>query len=111
MRIAIPQYKDEVAPCFDYTVTIVIYTVQKKKIVEQKDYTISSQWPVDRIRLLRDQHVDVLICGGIQDRFEDMVSANGIEVISWVSGKVEELLDQYLRHELQRDEKVQGTPQ
>ena len=100
MKIAVPRYEEEVAPCFDYSVTIVVYTAVNKKIVSQKEFTISSQWPVDRIRLLRDQGVDVLICGGIQDRFEDMVRGSGIEVISWVSGRVEDLLEQYLDKKL-----------
>ena len=100
MRIAIPRYEDEVAPCFDYSVTIVIFDIVNRRIVDEKEYTLSSQWAVDRIRLLRDQKVDVLICGGIQDRFEDMVRGNGMELISWVSGKVEDLLEQYLNKTL-----------
>jgi len=110
MKIAIPRYEEDVAPCFDYSVTIVVFTIVNKKVVEEKEFTISSQWPVDRIRLLRDQKVDVLICGGIQDRFEAMVKGNGIEMISWVSGKVDELLDKYLNKKLTTNgqEQVEG---
>lgn len=104
MRVAIPRYEEQVAPCFDYTVTIVIYTVKDGSIADKTEYTISSQWVVDRVRLLRDQNVDVLICGGIQDRFEDMVRANGIEVISWVEGNVEELLHRFLKDNLSQND-------
>ncbi len=100
MKIAVPRFGDEVAPCFDYSVNIVVFTIQKDEIVEEKEYTLSSQWAVDRIRLLRDQRVDVLICGGIQDRFEDMVRANDIKVISWVSGEAKDLVRRFLNKTL-----------
>ncbi|MCP4677383.1 MAG: hypothetical protein GY854_18085 [Deltaproteobacteria bacterium] len=100
MKIAVPRFEEEVAPCFDYSVNIVVFTIQNDNIIAEKKFTLSSQNTVDRIRLLRDQEVDVLICGGIQDRFEDMVKANGIRVISWVSGNVEDLIRDFLDHKL-----------
>ena len=96
MKIAVPRFLDDVAPCFDYSVNIVVFTIRNRQIVSEQEFTLSSQWAVDRIRLLRDQKVDVLICGGIQDKFEDIVRANGIEVISWVSGRVEDLVNKHL---------------
>lgn len=100
MKIAVPRFGEYVAPCFGYSSSIVVFTAKNKRIVNEQEFTLSTQWAVDRIRLLRDQEVDVLICGGIQDKFEDIVMANGIRVISWVSGKVENLLDEYLNHKL-----------
>lgn len=100
MKIAVPRFGEEVAPCFDYSSNIVVFTIQNKQIINEQEFTLSSQWTVDRIRLLRDQQVNVLICGGIQDKFEDIVRANGIQVISWVSGKVEDLVHKHLTDKL-----------
>ena len=96
MKVAIPRFGEEVAPCFEYSATIAIFTIEKNQVVEQTDFTLRSQQSLDRLRLLRDQSVDVLICGGIQDRFEELVNAKGIRTISWVSGDVKDLLDQYI---------------
>ncbi len=41
-----------------------------------------------------------MICGGMQDFYEDVLRTSGFEVISWVSGSVEDLLDMYLRGRL-----------
>jgi len=73
-------------------------------VEDQVDFPIRSRDPFDRVRLLRDQNVDTLICGGMQDIYEDMVRASGFEVISWVSGTVEDLLSKYLCGQL-----VSGT--
>ena len=100
MKIAIPRFGERVAPCFEYSATIAVFEIRKKRIVGQTDFTLQSTNSFDRLRLLKDQGVEVLICGGIQDRFEDMVKANGIQVVSWVSGDVESLLSQFLEGRL-----------
>jgi predicted Fe-Mo cluster-binding NifX family protein len=89
-----------VAPCLEYSATIAIFSVEDGKVIDQLDFPISSRNPLDRIRLLRDQKVDTIICGGVQDVFEDLVRACGIRLISWVSGNIEELLGLFLKGRL-----------
>ena len=96
MKIAVPRFGERVAPCFEYSATIAIFVIHRKKIVDQIDFVLQSTRALDRIRLLKDQEVDVLICGGIENRFEDVVKANDIRVISWVVGDVETLVDEFL---------------
>ncbi len=100
MKVAIPRYGEQVAPCFEYSATIAIFTIKSRKVMDQMDFTLQSKEALDRVRLLRDQQVDTLICGGVQDSFEDLVIAKGIRVISWVSGNVEDLLELFVRGEL-----------
>jgi len=69
-------------------------------VVAQTGFPLQSRDVFDRFRLLRDQQVKTLICGGVQDFFEDLLCANGIRVISWVSGNVDELLDLFIRGRL-----------
>jgi predicted Fe-Mo cluster-binding NifX family protein len=96
LKVAIPRYGETVAPCFEYSATIAIFSIKNKKIVDQVDFSLQSQDVLDRLRLLKDQEVDVLICGGIQDRFEELVQASKIQTISWISGTVEVLLEQFI---------------
>jgi len=100
VRIAIPRMGETVAPCFEYCCTMAIYTTSGRHILDQIDFPIRSREPLDRVRLLRDQKVETLICGGMQDVFEKMLRGSGFEVISWVAGSVEDLLDMYLRGRL-----------
>lgn len=100
MKVAIPRFGEDVAPCFEYSATISIFTIGGAKVVDQTDFTLQSKRIFDRLRLLRDQGVDTLICGGVQDQFEDAVQACGIRVISWVCGNVEELLDLFVHGRL-----------
>ena len=100
MTVAIPRMGEVVAPCFEYCATMTIFTIEADRVVAQVDFPLRSRDPFDRVRLLRDQEVDTLICGGMQDTYEGMVRASGFEVISWGSGPVEGLLGLYLKGQL-----------
>lgn len=100
MRIAIPRMGEVVAPCFEYCATMAIFTVADGRIVDQVDFPLKSRDPFDRVRLLRDREVDALICGGMQDIYEDLLRAGGLQVVSWVSGPVEDLLALYVQGRL-----------
>jgi predicted Fe-Mo cluster-binding NifX family protein len=90
-----------VAPCFEYSATVAIFTIgDSKSVIDQVDFPLRSRDPFDRVRLLRDQEVDTIICGGVQESYENSVRASGIQVISWVSGSVDDLLDLYLQGQL-----------
>jgi predicted Fe-Mo cluster-binding NifX family protein len=98
-----------VAPCLECAATIAIFTTEGGKVVDRLEFPISSREPLDRIRLLRDQKVDTIICGGVQDAYEDLVLASGVRLISWVSGNVEDLLAQYLGGRLEPGKRAGKT--
>jgi len=100
VKIAIPRFGELVAPCFEYSATIAIFTVDRRKVIDVKDFSLQSREALDRVRLLRDQGVDTLICGGVHTRFEDMLVENGVVVISWVTGEVDVLLREFLHGHL-----------
>lgn len=104
MKVAIPRMGETVAPCFEYCATMAIFDIADSGGVEQVDFPLQSPDPFDRVRLLRDQKVNTVISGGMQAFYEDMLRAAGFEVISWVSGLVDDLLALYIRGEL-----VSGT--
>jgi predicted Fe-Mo cluster-binding NifX family protein len=79
---------------------MAIFTVTEHGDVEQVDFPLRSREPFDRVRLLKDQEVDAVICGGMQAFYEDLLRARGFEVFSWVSGSIDQLLALYLKGEL-----------
>ena len=100
MKVAIPHMGKTVAPCLEYCATMALFTIHDGRVTRRVDFRLSSREPLDRVRLLRDQEIETIICGGVQDVFEDMLRASGIRVISWVSGPVDDLLEQFLRGQL-----------
>lgn len=100
MKVAIPRMGESVAPCFEYCATMAIFTIADGAVADQVDFPLRSREPFDRVRLLRDQEVDTIICGGVQDVYEDVLRTSGFRVISWVSGSVDDLLELFLRGQL-----------
>jgi predicted Fe-Mo cluster-binding NifX family protein len=100
MKVAIPNHKGEVTPCFEYTSGITLFSVSKNRVVARTEFVLQSKEELDRIRLLRDQGVTVLICSGIQNVHENLLRASGIRVIPWVSGKASEVLHLFLQNKL-----------
>jgi len=100
VKVAIPRMGESVAPCFEYCATMAIFTIADGAVADQIDFPLRSREPFDRVRLLRDQQVDTIICGGVQDIYEDVLRTSGFDVISWVSGSVDDLLDLFLRGNL-----------
>lgn len=100
MRVAIPRFGEFIAPCFGYAVTITLFTIKRGKVVDEVDFCLESSEILDRVRLMRDQRVETLICGGLEQSLADLLEASGVRVISWVSGRVDDLLDSFVRGEL-----------
>jgi predicted Fe-Mo cluster-binding NifX family protein len=100
MRVAIPHHDGEVAPCFEYSAHFTVFSISRNRVIAQMDFILQSRKELDRVRLLRDQKVAVLICSGIQDALEGLLSAAGIRVFSWISGPVSEVLNLFLENKL-----------
>ncbi|MBW2610283.1 MAG: hypothetical protein JRC68_08055 [Deltaproteobacteria bacterium] len=49
---------------------------------------------------IRDFRVDLLICGAVSRALYRMLTATGIEVIPDISGRIEEILEAYLKGSL-----------
>jgi predicted Fe-Mo cluster-binding NifX family protein len=100
VRVAIARAGETVAPCLEYSATMAIFTIEEGSVTDQLDFPLRSRDPFDRVRLLRDQEVDTVICGGVMEKYEDLLKASRIQVISWVSGPIEQLLNLFLRGQL-----------
>lgn len=100
MKVAMPRLGTSVAPCFEYSATFAVFTIEEGEVLSQVDFPLQSREPLDRVRLLRDQEIDMVICGGVGEKYEALLRASGIQVISWVTGTVEDLLRMFLRGQL-----------
>lgn len=104
MRVAVATMDERVAPCLEYCSTITVYQVDGARVVERLPIPVRSTDSFDRVRLLRDQRVSVLICDGLQAAYETALRASGIRVIPWVSGSVEDVMTLFLAGRLAAEE-------
>ena len=100
VKVAIPMFNSRVSPSFDFASNVMVATVDSGKVVEREKYSLINLNPIRRSALLREQEVNVLICGGISDFTVRLLMGNGIEVISMVSGEAEEVLNHFINGNL-----------
>lgn len=96
-RIAIPVYENRISNRLDCSENINLYTIENDKIDSVKNVILAQKSATAKLNMLLDLGIDVLICNGITEFYYRKLSKSNIKVIPWVSGEVEEVIDQYLK--------------
>jgi predicted Fe-Mo cluster-binding NifX family protein len=100
MRIAIPTWNGRVSPVFDTASRLVVAEVDKGRERSRFETDIGEHFLPSKTMRLTQLGVDMLICGAISGQCAYMVTTAGIELIPWISGQVEEVLQAFLRGNL-----------
>ena len=100
MKIAIPVYNDSVSNVFDFAHRLLLMDIEKTKVFNQSEVALESQSLPQRAGNLKNLGVDVLICGAISQALVNMVTASGIQVLPYVTGRVNDVLEAYLTGQL-----------
>ena len=102
MRIAIPTFEHRVSPRFDCAPFIVIVDIARGEVV-QREALSTSAWESDqRIRMLVERGVNVVVCGGVDRVSAQSLVDAGVEVCSGVSGECQQALRSLLEGRLAR---------
>ena len=100
MKIAIPVYNDSVSNVFDFAHRLLLMDIENAKEFNRSEVALESQSLPQRAGNLKNLGVDVLICGAISQALVNMVTASGIQVLPYVTGRVNDVLEAYLTGQL-----------
>ena len=95
MKIALTEWQGRISPVFDVAVQAKIYETvdMSSKLIKEIDFADYSG--EERIQVLSNEGIDRLICGAISDHLERFALMNNIQVISFISGEVDEVLNHF----------------
>jgi len=96
--LAIPIFRSRVAPVLNWSTRLLILPEDATSIslAEELDLTDIPD-PFQRLRLLRDKGVTLLICGALSPDLRNYAGQLGVSIICGVAGEVPEVLDAYCR--------------
>lgn len=94
-KIAIPVFGTRVSSRLDCSESIVLVSIEDGAIVRRQETRWTHVGPLEKIRLLLQEGVEVLICGGLTETCANMLHEAHIKVVPWVRGEVEEVLVQF----------------
>ena len=100
MRIAIPIWKGAVSSVFDFAHHLLLVDVEGQQETGRAQIDLEEQQESRRSAKLVDLGVDALICGAISRALAQMLAGQNIEVIPYVTGLADEVLDAYLSDQL-----------
>ncbi|MFC1558650.1 NifB/NifX family molybdenum-iron cluster-binding protein [candidate division KSB1 bacterium] len=96
MKVVLPIYEKRISPVFDWCMKALVVEKLPGGLIKKKEVDLSYFSEIERIKVLENIGTRTLLCGGISMQLEGIFSYLGINVISWISGSVDEILDLYL---------------
>lgn len=93
MRLAIPVWDGRVSPVFDVACRFLLVDVigGEASFTEELEVTRA-----DRVAVIAENGVNVVVCGAISHRLEERLLASGIEVVAEIRGSHVEVVRAYL---------------
>ena len=102
MKIAMPTWQGRISPVMDAATRLLVIEHDGGGEVGRIEEAIGEEFLPQRAKYLADLGIDVLICGGISRPLFSLITAQGITVIPWVTGPIEQILAAYHGHRLHR---------
>ncbi len=92
MRIAIACWQDRVSPVFDIARQLFVVTFEEGREIRRDRLLLPTGNLWDRVRILSEQGVDVLLCGAISRSLEKALESAGIRVCGFLAGECDPVL-------------------
>lgn len=97
MKIAIPLFKDRIAPHFGSSSQILLVEIKSGSVHQEAKWDMGVQSPLEMARRLLDLGVDKIICGGINRVYKEWLINKGISVEDNRKGKAREIIEKMLK--------------
>jgi predicted Fe-Mo cluster-binding NifX family protein len=96
MKIAIPVWQNSVSTVFDFANKLLLAEVGQENAINRMQVDLPDEPLPQKISRLRALDVDLLICGAISQPLAFMVMGAGIEVLPYVTGQIDDVLEAYI---------------
>ena len=106
MNIAISVFRDRISSRIDSADEILFLSMEKGKVRKRKTIRIIPSSPIDKIHQIIELQPDVLICGGLTKLCDIKLKNSKINVIPWVKGNTDVVLNEFLKGTLSKEGKL-----
>jgi predicted Fe-Mo cluster-binding NifX family protein len=100
MKIAIPIWDGFVSSVFDFAHRLLLMEIQNGRELNRSEVPLQAESLPERAGRLKQLGVNAIICGAISRPLMYMLTASGIEVLPYVTGRVDEILQAYITGQL-----------
>jgi len=100
MKVAIPVWNGLVSSVFDFAHRLLLVDIENGREVNRSEVDLKAESLPQRAGRLRSLGINAIICGAISRPLMYMLTASGIEVLPYVTGRVDEVLQAYMTGQL-----------
>ncbi|MFC2119846.1 NifB/NifX family molybdenum-iron cluster-binding protein [Bacteroidota bacterium] len=104
--IALSIFRDRISSRLDSADEVLLLTLKNQEVKSRESVRIMPGNPLDKIQQIIQLNPDVLICGGLTQLCDYKLKYSKINVIPWVKGNTDEVLNSFLKGNLSEPVKI-----
>ena len=97
MRVAFTAWEDRISPVFDSARRLLIANIENEQVIGRQYEPFNPQLISRLGEILKSMGIEVLICGAISQTPSAVIEASGVKLISFVGGKIDDILESYAK--------------
>ncbi len=98
--IIIPVFSHRVSSRLDCTECFQIVEIENDSVYKSEKIKILSKNQLDKLKSILEMKPDTVICNGVTEYFENEFNKNNIELIPWVHGNYEDVIEDFINGNL-----------
>ncbi len=95
MQVAVTVWEGRISPVFDAARTLLVVELVEAEVAGRRLWPIPVAAMHTFLRLLAELRVEVLICGALCEGQARMLESRGVEVLSFLTGDVDQVLGSF----------------
>jgi len=96
MKAALTIWNGRMAPVFDVSREALVLTIKDGAITSRSIENIETPMASQKPRRLQELGIQTLVCGAITEPLQHELSMRGVEVIGFVAGEIDEVIESLL---------------
>ena len=97
MKMALTVWENRISPVFDAAQMLLVVEIENNKIISRHYEPLYPELPARLAGRLAEMNVAVLICGAISEMPANILEANGIKLVPFITGDAGEIIDAYVK--------------
>ncbi len=96
IKLALAVWDKRISPVLDASKRLLVLEMEGGKILSRTEHEIRGDDPYRRAMQLAELGIETLICGAVSRPLAEMMASQGIRLVPFVAGGVEEVLAAFL---------------
>ncbi len=96
MKVAVTVWENTVSTVCDFCNRLLVFDVMGNEVKNKSFMPFETRILPERVNILEELGVEVLLCGAISRPLERMIRTSGVKVIPCLRGSIEEVIGAYL---------------